>query len=87
MLKTEKKKCYFQKNILDEDCEDPEDPPTKIPVNEPANDPTAGPELQAVEKSTRSNRLKSDARDDFTQEDETTVSRFKNAKVTFFFSR
>lgn len=62
----------FKNNEEDEDCEDPEDPPTKIPVNEPANDPTAGPELQAVEKSTRSNRLKSDARDDFTQEDETT---------------
>lgn len=51
----------------DEDQEDPEDPPTKIDEN----DPTAGPELQAVER-THSKRLKSDARDDFTEEDETT---------------
>jgi len=57
----------FKKNDEDEVEEDPEDPPTKINVN----DPTAGPELQAVER-THSKRLKSDARDDFTQEDETT---------------
>jgi len=57
------------KIFLDEDQEDPEDPPTKIDEN----DPTAGPELQAVER-THSKRLKSDARDDFTEEDETTVS-------------
>jgi len=60
----------FKNNEEDEDAEDPEDPPTKIPVNDPVNDPTAGPELQAVEQ--RIERLQSDVRDDFTQEDETT---------------